>query len=173
MPDDAGDAFLGRYLQAQESLRAYVQALVRDPHAADDILQETGLALWRGRADYDPARPFLPWALGVARNQVARWRRDRARDRLRFAPEIEEGLAVAFAELEDELDDRRAALHDCLERLGERSRALLDERYAAEASLQAMAAAHGQSVNAVNKALGKLRRLLLDCAGRGLRHSEA
>lgn len=167
------DAFLARYLPVQENLRAYVLALVRDPHAADDILQEVAMALWRQGDGYDPARPFLPWALGVARNHVARWRRDRARDRHRFAPAIEEGLAVAFAELECELDQRRAALHDCLERLGGRARDLLRRRYADEASLAAMAHDRGQSLNAVNKALGKVRSALLDCTGRALRREGA
>ncbi|MFM7403089.1 MAG: sigma-70 family RNA polymerase sigma factor [Erythrobacter sp.] len=37
------------------------------PHALDDLIQETFMAMHRKRATFDPARPFLPWLAAFAR----------------------------------------------------------------------------------------------------------
>mgnify|MGYP000933928765 FL=1 len=43
----------------------------------DDLFQETCLRLYRGAASYDARRPFLPWALTVARRVMLNWHRAR------------------------------------------------------------------------------------------------
>lgn len=96
-------------------LFAYVHTLVRNLSDADDVFQQTSLALWRR---FDTARSFLNWALGVARLEAATWLRNR--DRLRFSDELTEILVAAFADLpDDEVSDRRDALPVCVEKLTE------------------------------------------------------
>lgn len=156
--------FLQRFLPVQPRLRAYLWALLRDAQAVDDVFQEVAIALWEHRTEYDPQRgPFLPWTLGVARRHVARWRRGRVRSRLVLVGEVEERIAAAFEELEDELDGRRRALRRCLAGLGPAAQDLLRQRYEQERSLQEMAEASGRTLNAVNKALGKVRAALQRC----------
>ena len=41
----------------------------------DDLFQETCLRLYRAAGSYDPQRPFLPWALTVARRVMLNWHR--------------------------------------------------------------------------------------------------
>ena len=41
----------------------------------DDLYQESCLRLYRAAAAYDPRRPFLPWALTVARRVMLNWHR--------------------------------------------------------------------------------------------------
>jgi RNA polymerase sigma-70 factor, ECF subfamily len=166
---DVRERFMALYLEAQPSLRSYCRALMPSAADADDLLQEVSVVLWRRVADYDAERSFLGWSIGIARNQAARWRRSRARSRLAFSAEAEDALARAYEELEDDLAGHRAALRDCIARLGDHGRDLLTQRYAEGLSLAEIAQRRGSSLNAVNKALGKMRRLLLDCAGRSLR----
>ncbi len=46
------------------------------PHAdRDDLYQDTCLRLYRAAGAYDPRRPFLPWALTVARRVMLNWHR--------------------------------------------------------------------------------------------------
>ncbi len=37
----------------------------------EDLVQETLLSLHRARASYDPARPFIPWLMAIARHRLA------------------------------------------------------------------------------------------------------
>lgn len=43
----------------------------------DDLFQDTCLRLYRGANAYDAGRPFLPWALTVARRVMLNWNRSR------------------------------------------------------------------------------------------------
>lgn len=52
------------------------------PADLDDVVQEALLALHRCRENYDPARPFLPWLIGIAQHcSRDRWRRNMREDR--------------------------------------------------------------------------------------------
>jgi len=155
--------FLKLFLHAQPSIRAYLFAMLRNSDAVEDVFQEVALVLWERFGDYKEEFPFTHWALGIARNHAARWRRDQGRRKVWLTPEVEEQLAQASEGLEDELAARRRALDLCVQRLGERARALLKLRYEQEHSLQDMADSLQMSQNAVNKALGKIRKFLIDC----------
>lgn len=63
--------------QVYEPVQRYIRRRV-EPHVVDDLVSETMLTLWR-RLDDVPAGAGLPWAYGVARRQVANYRRGRRR----------------------------------------------------------------------------------------------
>jgi RNA polymerase sigma-70 factor (ECF subfamily) len=155
--------FMKMYLAAQPPIRSFLLGLLRNAQDADDVFQEVSLVLWERFGDYDDKYPFLSWAFGIARNHVARWRRSRSKTRVWLPPEVEEKLAVTAAEIEDELAPQRRALQACLEKLGPQARELLALRYEQQMSLQDIAARRKMTLNAVNKALGKIRALLADC----------
>jgi RNA polymerase sigma-70 factor, ECF subfamily len=67
-----------------------------------------------------------------------------------------------------QLDERRDALAGCLEKLRPRDRGLLVHRFAEGATIQTAAAHDGRSVEAVYKALAKIRQALFDCVSRTL-----
>jgi DNA-directed RNA polymerase specialized sigma24 family protein len=91
--------FLTLFLEHQVEVRAFLGALVRDPHARDDdLFQEVALALWDEFDRYDRGRPFGAWARGVAAKKVLRrWERE-ARRPVPFAPEAIQALADALRE---------------------------------------------------------------------------
>jgi RNA polymerase sigma-70 factor (ECF subfamily) len=75
----AGDAGAYRaFLDALAGpLRAYFRARLRtSPQEAEDLLQETILALHTRRHTYDPAYPVTAWAYAIARYRlIDHWRR--------------------------------------------------------------------------------------------------
>jgi RNA polymerase sigma-70 factor (ECF subfamily) len=163
--------FLKLFLKVQPAVRSYLLSLLRNGVDADDVFQEVSLVLWERFDDYDARYPFVNWAFGIARNHVARWRRAAPRAQAWLPPDVEEKLAVTYAELEDELAPRRTALRNCVDKLGAHARELLSLRYEKLWSLQQIAQARGMTLNAVNKALGKIRKALSDCTG-GMRLEE-
>jgi RNA polymerase sigma-70 factor, ECF subfamily len=75
-----GDRVAYSRLLAQLSghLRAYFARRVGTD--AEDLVQETLIAIHTRRATYDPALPFTAWVYGIARYKlIDAWRRDRRR----------------------------------------------------------------------------------------------
>ena len=66
------------------------------------------------------------------------------------------------------LDERREALVGCIEKLSLQDRNLLARRFAAGATTQSTAEQVGRSVEAVYKALAKIRLALFNCVNRTL-----
>lgn len=166
-PDDRSSGFLSRILQSQQDLRNYLYHL--HPHAQDldDLVQETCLKLWREFDDYDPGRPFLPWAMRIAYFQVLRFRKTRSRDRLVFSDEMVELLA-GEAPAAGQAAPLRAALDHCLGRLTPRAREVLLARYSEDATIAALAKERRQSVHALYRTLNQARAQLATCVRRQL-----
>jgi RNA polymerase sigma-70 factor (ECF subfamily) len=60
-------------------LRRFVGALLRDPPAVDDVVQEVLLRIHRARHSYRPERPFGPWLRTIARHAAIDALRERSR----------------------------------------------------------------------------------------------
>jgi RNA polymerase sigma-70 factor, ECF subfamily len=159
--DGKRDEFIRELTAAQPSLWAYVFSLLPDPVAAQDVLQQTNLTLWRKAEDFRPGTSFLAWASQVAYFHVLSTRRATRRDRLVFNDEVLAYLAERAAEREP--NDRLLALRGCLEKLPPPSRRLLESRYAPGASVQELAKADGRDVAAFSQILYRLREKLLNC----------
>ena len=155
--------------QHQARLYGYIHSLLRDLNDADDLFQQTTLILWKKFAQYDPGRSFFSWACGIARLEIANFLRSRGRQRLYFSDDLNLLLAEAQAEVPDEeLEERRAALTQCVEKLRERDRALLTECYGAEVDVPEVAGRHGRSPQSVYNSLRRIRRALFECIGQTL-----
>ena len=157
------DEFVGRLTAAQTSLYAYVLTLLPDRAAAQDVLQETNLTLWRKVGEYRPGTSFMAWACRVAYFLVLNHRRRIKRDRLVFDDELLDLLAERQMERMEETDRREEALRSCLEHLPPGQRRLIEERYAAGGSVQELATREGKSVGAVSQMLYRIREALLNC----------
>ena len=114
------------WTSAQPAVANYVHALVRDHGVAQDVLQETALVLFRRFAEYDGERPFIAWALGIARYQVMSVRRDEARSRVAFDDELLAQFTETWAELMPAVSERGAMLQRCIEGLAARAGVIVD-----------------------------------------------
>ncbi|MBA4189102.1 MAG: hypothetical protein C0467_13980 [Planctomycetaceae bacterium] len=164
---DRRDLFAEHLRRNRSRLFAYVHTLVRNLADADDVFQQTALALWRRFDTYDPTRSFLNWALGVARLEAATWLRSHARDRLRFSDDLTAILLEAFAAVPDaETSDRQDALPGCMDKLPDADRLLLTECYQNGSDVAAVAARLGRSAQSVHNSLARIRRVLHECIER-------
>jgi RNA polymerase sigma-70 factor (ECF subfamily) len=148
---------------AQPTVSAFVASLVREIRDRDDILQEVAVAVMESFASYDRARPFVAWAIGVARNQVVLYHRRKARDRIVFDSEAVEQLERAFAEVQPRDVRMLDYLEECVQSLEGRARELCELRYGRNLKPAAIAPRVGMSANGVAKALQRIRELLRAC----------
>jgi RNA polymerase sigma-70 factor (ECF subfamily) len=169
-PPDANKLFLGLFLQNQRRLYAYILTLLPNQADADDVLQETSMVMWD---KFDPGQPqagFLTWARQIAYHKVLDFYKRTHREEARLSRVFLERVAESAAGRSEalRLDDRREALAGCVEKLPPRDRDLLARRFSAGATTRSTSEQLGRSVEAVYKALAKVRQDLLDCVRRAL-----
>jgi hypothetical protein len=96
--------FIADITSAQRHLHAFVSSVVWNIADADEVVQETNLALWQKAADYDPDRPFLPWAMAFAQMQLKAWLKRRQRVPIVFDDALIERMAAESVAAAAELD---------------------------------------------------------------------
>lgn len=148
---------------AQPVVSAFVGSIVRDVSARDDVLQETAVAVLEAYDRYDTQRPFLPWCLAIARNQVRLYLRTRHRDRLVFSEVAMQAVAEAFARESREPAEVAEHLTECLERLTARARRVCELRYHEGVRPAEIGRRLAQSAENVRKILQRARESLRDC----------
>ena len=155
--------FVRLLAEHQNRVYGYVYSLLGDHTRASDVVQETNLVLWRKIDQFDPEKPFLPWAFAIARFQVLAHLRDQKRDRFLLDPDLAESLSAEAETQAEQLDELREALRPCMQSLTERNRELIEHRYFHAMSIADVAAAVERSVSAVKVALLRVRRQLGQC----------
>ena len=116
-------AFDFLYVRFADDVRRYVQSIVRDTHAAEDITQNVFVKLISAIDKYEPRDvPFAAWVLRVARNVAL----DHVRARRQIP--VEEVRTTDEGDEEENLD-RVTSLRDALSRLPADQREVLVLRH--------------------------------------------
>lgn len=161
--DDKSGFFVRELTQAQFDLYAFIRMLIGRQQDADDILQETNAALWRKREEFDPARPFMPWAKTFAHYQVKAYLKKQAREKLVFNDESLDVLSERLSLERYSVHKTLGRIEECIEKLAPKQRDLLEARYVSGLSLEDMASRMHCSINAVSILLCRMRQSLLHC----------
>ena len=139
------EEFTHCWLAAEPSVSAYVCASISGFHDAEDVVQRIAQELARRFDEYDSSRPFVGWALWIAKSRVIDFYRAQDCARVVFSDELLGRLADTIARQADWRSQRREALEACLDELPPKSRRLLDLRYVEEQSADAMAQETGST----------------------------
>lgn len=147
------------FIDHQPALRSYVLSIVRDFVLAQDVVQETFLALTRKAAQFDLATNFLAWACSVARFEALAALRRANRPAL-----SEETLELLLAsEAAAAPDYRTDWLSRCLARLTPTVQKMLRLRYEDALKPGEIAKLIGWTPNAVCVATSRARMELRQC----------
>ena len=155
--------FLSLFLRSEREIFRYVAALVPNVADAEDIVQQTAVALWEKFDAYDPAQPFTPWACRFALNKARQWIERRQRWQALLEGGLAEELAHRREELRPELECRMKHLEGCLGKLAEDQRSLVEGYYYDRTSIEQLSEGSGRTVAATYKALQRIRQALLLC----------
>jgi RNA polymerase sigma-70 factor (ECF subfamily) len=149
---------------AQFDLYAFISVLMGGAAEAEDVLQETNVELLTHEKNYDPSRPFMSWARGVARHCVLRFYRARGRDKLVFDDELMDSLAEEIPCVKDErpLEDLMR-LEQCMKRLVPKQRELITARYMRGETIRDIAVREHCSEGSISVWLFRIRRILGEC----------
>ena len=161
--------FAERLRGHQVQIFGYLYSLVRNFDDADDLFQQTSLAMWNKYELYDPSRSFVAWACGVARFEVSNFLRSRSRQRLYFSDDLSLLLVDAQEDLEkDGVEERREALAGCVKKLRKGDQQLVEACYGEESRVPEVARKWGRSSQSIHNSLRRIRRSLFECVRRSL-----
>jgi len=158
--------FAREWAKSQQNILAYIGSLTCDFREAEELLQETAAQAFEHAGRYDGSRPFLPWAIGIARNVVLHHRRHAARHHCVIDPEVMERLEDVFDELSDRRERLRDALNLCREKLPPRSQYVCRMRYESGLHINEIARRVGATAGAVRALLHRIRDQLRQCIDR-------
>lgn len=150
---------------ALPAVSAFVTSLVRDFQDRDEVLQDSAIAVMESFDRFDPTKPFVAWAVGIARNQVLLYLRRKGRERFVFDTDAVEALAQAFGE-GPSTDVRLDFLLQCMDTIERTAREMCRLRYEQDLKPAAIGERLGMAPNAVAKALQRIRDRLRECIER-------
>lgn len=159
----AQQRFLSLFLRSEREIFRYVAVLVPSVSDAEDIVQQTAIALWEKFDAYDPSQPFTPWACRFALNKARQWIERRQRWQALLEAGLAEELAQRREELGPELEARLQHLEGCLSKLPEEQRSLVEGYYYRRDSIETLAEASNRTAAATYKTLQRVRQALQSC----------
>jgi len=167
-PEQDNERFVRLFVDGQREVLRYILALVPDVGDAHEILQDTAVDLWRKFGQFDPGCPFVPWACRFAFLRVLKHREEKLRRGKYLSLDVINQLADDRSMESEVLEDRRLALVECLKKLSDADRFLIEHRYARQMPVAKLSEVTGQSVSVLYKSLRRVRRLLSECITRSL-----
>ena len=152
----------------QQSVHLFIRSLLPNRVDADDVLQNTNLVLWKKFDQFESGSNFRAWAFRIAYLEVRSFLSRQSRDYHIFSDDFMQKVAATAIQSAGTIDSRQIALTDCLARLSDKDRDLIRRRYSDSGTAAAVAKEVGRSIDAVYKALARIRLALEKCINRKL-----
>jgi RNA polymerase sigma-70 factor (ECF subfamily) len=156
------------WLASENAIRAYIAGAIRCFTDREDLLQQVALTVARRFEEFDESRPFLAWALWLAKSRIIDFYRSQGRQPQFLDDNLLDKYATVLAERQQAVPARREALENCLEKLPDRSRALVRMKYHDGWKIDQIAEAIRSTSASVRVTLFRIRDALADCIERRL-----
>ena len=175
--DAKRDRVLKKALEYRAELTAYARSLLGNYTAAEDAVQEAMLVVVRKFDQFQEGTSMLAWCRSIVRLEVLRVKQQRQRERTLAERLLDDAIDAAFDEFQraqrrDDAESWRQALERCLERVPERGRRVLTARFVDELSYQQIGERVGMTLEAVRKALFRLKKQVRSCVETSLRGAQ-
>ncbi len=149
----------------QTAIYAFVRSMVTNAADAQDIAQETNIALWSSMGRFKPGTDFYAYATHIAYRKVCgHSRRNKRHSLLVFDSELTEKIASTIGQIGSRNAEKRAsALEGCIGKLNEDDRSLMEQLYGERRSVRDIASGISRSESALQNAFSKIRAKLRLC----------
>lgn len=156
----------------QTALYSYILSIHPNRVAAEDILQESNLILWKRMDDLKEGASFEAWAFRIAYFQTLRYLKKQKRQSwLIFDDELAEELAIEAEERSGEFERKRQALRQCLSKLKPSDLSMLRMRYESGVTLREIGEQLERSEGALKQVYHRIRSSLKVCINYRLKAS--
>ncbi|MFU8894434.1 MAG: sigma-70 family RNA polymerase sigma factor [Luteolibacter sp.] len=149
----------------QAWVRGYLRSRLTDWTAADDLAQDVFVTAYAKMRDFRGDSGVASWLRGIAHNHLRNFIRKNRETAIGGSEELQALLENGGEAWngEHEIPARLDALAECLRRLPDHAKALLDQRYVAGRSVREMADISGKEYSALAMQLRRMREMLAEC----------
>src|SRR5262249_21563543 len=159
-------AFADLVRMYQETVWRIAAALLRDRDATENLVQQVFVDAYFHLDQYAPGTDFGAWIRTVARNRLRKELRTAGREDRRLATyrdRLPERVPAEAPPPPDDADAHNPARRGCRALLPPRDAQLIKLRYEKGQSFEAIAKAQGQSAEAVQRMISRIRFRLRAC----------
>lgn len=163
----AGDrsAFAAVFSATYRHVRLGVAVRCADAELVDEVVQEAYVVAFERLDEYESRGTFAAWVAGIARNRLARARRQRGRQESHLA--VLEDLLAPEAEVPVVVDEALVGrVRHCLDTLTPAARELATWRFIERRPVQAIAGLLGRTAASVSVTIHRVRSALRQCIAR-------
>jgi RNA polymerase sigma-70 factor (ECF subfamily) len=166
--DQKRDRVLKAALDYRAELLAYARSLLGNYAAAEDAVQDAMLVVVKKFDQFQEGTSVLAWCRAIVRLEVLRIRQRHRRETSLSQRLLDDAIDAAFAEFQTAqrhkaVQDWHEALEGCLRRVPDRGRKILQARFTDELSYEQIGQQVGMTLEAVRKALFRLKRQIRVC----------
>ena len=157
------ERFVRLLTEHEGMIRASIRAVIQRSEDVAEIMQSVSVVMWRKFDSLTDSAGFAKWACVIARYEILKFKRARARDRFQFDEEL---ISLILEEGAQEIPARAARLahlEACLEKLPESRKALVLQAYTEGCSIKNLAAHLGRSQDGLYQLLRRIREELRYC----------
>jgi RNA polymerase sigma-70 factor (ECF subfamily) len=165
---DLRERMTRHWLASEHAVRSYIAGAVGSFQDREDLLQQVALTVARRFEEFDERRPFIAWALWIAKSRIIDFYRSRDRQSQFLSDDLLEKYVEALMKRQQAIPARREALEHCLEKLPDRSRNLVRMKYHDGLKIDEIAEAIQSTTASVRVTLFRIRDALADCIKRRL-----
>lgn len=146
----------------QKRIQGFINAMIPNFSASDDIMQETTIFMWEHFDQFEEGSNFAAWGISIARNMAMQYIRKQKRNRLIFDIEAMENIANQ-SDVFGSGDDTIEALRNCFKKLRDNDQRLLEMKYVRGNSIQTIAENLNRTTSHIYRVMAKVHSMLLKC----------
>ena len=166
--EEKRDRVLREAFSCRVELVAYARAALGNYTAAEDVVQEAMLVVVKKFDQFQQGTSMLAWCRSIVRIEVLRAKQKWGRERSLVERLLDDAVDAAYDEFQtdrrqDDVESWQDALEHCFDRVPERGRSVLNARFVDELSYQQIAERVGMTLEAVRKALFRLKKQVRMC----------
>ncbi|WDE97180.1 sigma-70 family RNA polymerase sigma factor [Lentisphaera profundi] len=162
--DDSNEAFVRLLAKHDPTIRSYIRASIPNSSDLAEVMQQVCIIAWKKFSTLDdPENAFVKWTCAIARYEILKFRRGKARDRLVLDDDIIDKLAEEGIEESSSRQHWLKALDICLAKFPESRRDLLLKAYHPDTTIKELASNMNKKPNALYQILSRLRLSLVNC----------
>lgn len=156
-------SFISLLTANQRRIYGFINAMVPNHSASDDIMQETTLFMWEHFDRFKEGTNFSAWGISIARNLVMQYCRKQKRKGLIFDIKALENLVDQSDVFNKSNDEQIEALRNCFKKLGDNEQQLLEKKYIQGISVSKIAESVNRTTSHLYRVMAKIHNILLKC----------